>query len=108
MKLTSLKLPKKSREDEGKTVAAMPDPEPYPWGTRVTLEKEALAKIKACEGLQVGDVVTIEARAVVTAREESAAEGRDARKSLTLQITEIGIESMDDDDAGYREGAKDA
>jgi hypothetical protein len=84
------------------------EPEPYPYGLRLTLSQEILDKLDLKRLPAVGATVSITAKAEVVATRAESCEGRSER-SVELQITDMdlvrGAASMED---AVREGAKDA
>lgn len=89
MELVSLKRAEKKVSTEEKAIEPMR--EPYPYGTRITLEKEELDKLQmAVTDFEIGNKVTIMADAEVVSLRESANQ-RNKTKSVELQITAIGL-----------------
>ena len=90
MKLVSLKRPKEKAVADSKPVDA--SPEPYPWGTRITLEKEELDKLQiTVDDFGIGNKVSIMADAEVVSLRESV-DQQNKTKSVELQITAIGLD----------------
>lgn len=88
MKLIDLTLsPKAKKETNTPTKMSGPD---YPYGTRVTLDKEHIAKLRL-GGYNVGDECQILGHAKVTSKSSHArAEGED-HQSIELQIVKMGV-----------------
>jgi hypothetical protein len=88
---------------EQKELAAMPEPpkDQYPYGLRITLNKETLDKMGIKTMPVVGAKFALEALAVVESVHASASkDGPDGGyRSCELQITHLGL----DDDAGKEE-----
>lgn len=88
MELVSLKRPEKKADKE---TAEEPVREPYPWGTRIRLEKEELDKLQmTVTDFDIGNKVSIVADAEVVSLRESANQRR-KNKTVELQITAIGL-----------------
>ena len=88
MELKSMKRTAKEKKAE-KTVLAKPEAEDYPWGLRLTLDKEELDKLDI--SLAVGDKVNIQSVAkVISVRENTDENGQ--RRHVELQITDLGME----------------
>jgi len=91
MKMTSMELP----EGQGKAAdmpAEMESPR-YPWGLQLHLENEQI-KALGIESLpKVGQSLTIVATVKVTRCGEEEMEGKEVRRSMALQVTEMGLET---------------
>ena len=85
---------KEEMKKEGKEVTVgSSDADLYPWGLSITLEDESLNKLKLNpRDCKVGDTITIQCIAEISNLSESAnARGKD-RKTIGLQITQMGIQ----------------
>lgn len=81
----------------GETPVSMDyEPDEYPYGTRLDLNKDTLEKLKIKTLPAVGDEIMIECKAKVIAVRESANE-RDTSRSVELQITDMDLE-LDSDE----------
>lgn len=100
MGMVSLKQTKKQQSDNDSPVAGI-DRDPYPYGTRIDLNKESLDKLGIKTMPAVGTEMMIECKVTVIAVRESASE-RDTSRSLELQITDMDLE-LDEDEVGEGE-----
>ena len=82
-------------------VGADGQPNPYPWGLAISLEKEQLEKLGVKQLPEVGLEVHFVAVGKVTSVNQSASEGREAEKRVGLQITQMQLVA-----AAPAEGAK--
>ena len=97
MELVDLKVPKKT-EKEMKSMA-MPssmERDQYPYGTRIDLGEDQLAKMgELFDYAEVGEEVTITAKAKVSSKRANDSVGSDGKKkknrSLEIQITKIHV-----------------
>jgi|GEM_PF-6273746 len=114
MKMVSLKLPKKSK-NELKEGPISPLSNEYPYDSRLTIRDEPLKKMtEIYDKVNVGDIVIIKAKAKVISVSESKSQSLGNEKKheecrIELQLTDIGCE-MDDDGAmeeGFAEGSED-
>lgn len=64
----------------------------YPWGLQLCLESEQLAALGILELPKMGSSMTITAVAKVTRCSEEEVENGEPRRSVSLQITDIGID----------------
>lgn len=65
----------------------------YPWGLQISLEKEQLDALGIKEMPMTGTVVTLQATAKVTRCSEEEREGAEPMRSISLQITDLSLES---------------
>ena len=65
----------------------------YPWGLQISLEKEQLDALGIKEMRMTGTVVTLQATAKVTRCSEEEREGAEPMRSISLQITDLSLES---------------
>lgn len=90
MKLVNMKL----APAEAKKMAepcAMGDAPRYPWGLQLTLDNDAIEKLGLDALPEVGASVQLVANVTVTAVSMNQTEGGDERKSVSLQITDMGL-----------------
>lgn len=66
-------------------------PNPYPWGLGLHLEREALEKLGITQLPEVGSVMSFTAVAEVTNVAQTAGQNQDERRSVGLQITAMRI-----------------
>jgi len=105
MKLISMKLPKKSEKElKAEMVGGMPstkDQPKYPYGLELSFNKDIIEKIAALKDIDADAEVEITARGFVKrveASDVSKKEGGDSsRRSVDVQITDIGIEVVKKD-----------
>ncbi|BCS54780.1 capsid staple protein [Geobacter sp. SVR] len=64
----------------------------YPWGLQLTLQNEQLQALGLPDMQKVGDTMTIQAIVKVTGCSENEREGADPERSVSLQITDLGLE----------------
>lgn len=90
MQLKSMKLsPKESKEMIKPQSSNAPR---YPYGLHLSFDKECLDKLGLSKLPKVGNSVTVMARAKVESVSERDSAGDGKRRSLELQITDIGFE----------------
>lgn len=77
----------------------------YPWGMRLTFNKEVLEKLGLdVTQFKVGDTVNITAKGEVTSTSVSENEYSDGvSKEIGIQLTDIQLENPADFDAGFKE-----
>jgi hypothetical protein len=63
----------------------------YPYGLSIHLDDDALSKLGVSDSLNVGDEVTITAKALVTSKSGYQTMVGDAESSLDLQITDMEV-----------------
>lgn len=97
VKLTSMKLDPKEREKKPETVLA--DRPVYPWGLTVNLDEESLDKLGMTELPAVGSALYLGANVEVTSVSDSEhtdeGGGTHRHRSVSLQITEMGLGDVD-------------
>jgi len=64
----------------------------YPYGLCISLEKETLDKLGMSKLPKVGSTITVSARAKVESVSERDSTGGGKHRSMSLQITDIGLE----------------
>jgi hypothetical protein len=96
MKLTSLKLTPKEAKTEGAIQAIGPDEDKgprYPYGTRITLDTEALEKLGIdVSDYRAGQKCDVTAKCEVVGTSTRQRQGGDDRQELELQITDLSID----------------
>ncbi len=101
MKLKSIAITKADREKREKAwsepKAEMPE---YPYGMRIQLDHETLKKLGIDELPAVGSYLALEARVCVreTAENDDIYNGGDKRRSMTVQIEKMALESAGDEE----------
>lgn len=92
MKLVDLKLSPKDKKERSICSPAK-NADPYGYGTRVSFDKEQVAKVFGDELPKVGDVFTIEATASVVSTSKSEGTDYDSTR-VELQFKKIGVEKQ--------------
>ena len=94
-KLVSMKMSKAEREGGSKSPDSVAIDRPiYPWGLSITLDEDALGKLDLEALPEVGKEMTLYAKVDVTSvSSHESADGGGPRRSLSLQITEMCLES---------------
>jgi hypothetical protein len=106
MELVDLKSPKKTTKDM--KAGMMPSPmeqDQYPWGTKIDLNEESLAKLgDLFDDAVVGEEANVTAKAKIVSKRANDTVGGDGKKkknrSLELQITKINVECKSAYDKG--------
>lgn len=98
--MKSMKMPPQETLDN--PVAVPANKEEYPYGLRITLQKEQLAKLGMKEMPKVGDSFVADAKMVVKSVQVSDG-GNGTYKSVDLQITHLGLED-DGEEKSQRTG----
>ncbi len=105
MKLVDMKKPKIDPKKEKGMVAESPEMyrERYPYGLRIDLETETIAKLKGVESLDVGDSVDIVAIGKVV--QKSVNEQQDTKKKtrIEIQIIKLAIGDKENFDQAFDE-----
>jgi hypothetical protein len=99
MKLRSMKIDPKEREEKYSAEPAKMDLPVYPYGLEVRLDEDALEKLGLEKMPEVGGSMLLMARVDVTgcSVNEHAQGGKQHKhKSLTLQITDLGLKADGD------------
>lgn len=100
MEMVDLKLPKKSvKAMKAGMVPSTVEPDQYPYGTRITLDEEQLAKMgDLFEDANVDDEVTITAKGVFSSKRSDQTHVGKKNRGLSIQIQKIHVncESADD------------
>lgn len=99
MKLSSMKIDRKKSEKAGPSISM--DEAMYPYGLEVRLDTDALKKLGLADALpKVGKGMKLEAMVDVTSVSENDRKGGGKSCSVTLQITDLGLATVKDNDAG--------
>lgn len=93
MKMTSME---KSQESMQSCQPVSCESDKYPYGIRIHLDDECVKKLGIKELPKVGDKMMIQAIAYVCDASEHMVEGKGTRKSIGLQICEMGVEAKSD------------
>jgi hypothetical protein len=86
MGLVNMKMSKEEAKEE-----SSPSETRYPYGLEISLDDDALGKLGLGDGLNVGDEVTITAKAKVTRKSGYETLVGDAESSIGLQITDMDV-----------------
>lgn len=65
----------------------------YPWGLQLHMDTDQLAAMGMKEMPKVGTTITMQCTVKVTGCREEEREGGEAERSVSLQITEIGMDA---------------
>jgi hypothetical protein len=95
--LVSMKITRTTEQYNDSSVAA--DRPEYPYGLCLSLDEDALGKLGVTDLPKVGGEVTITARACVTSVSSYENQDGGERRSVGLQITDLGIEGPEKSDA---------
>lgn len=90
MELKSMKLTKKEATAEVE-LKAMDAPQ-YPWGLRLELNDESMAKLGMKSLPSVGQKMILVAEVDVTSVSEHESQGSGKRQHMSLQITDMAVE----------------
>lgn len=90
-KLVDMAYSKAELKKQEKGMCSPGEPEAYPWGLCLHLDKEQMDKLSIATLPQVGTEVHLIAVAKVTSVNESAREGQDENRSVGLQITMMQV-----------------
>jgi len=93
MELTEMKLPPPKKK--GESTVAYDGPfgsEMWPYGLRLSFEKEQIDKLPSLKNYKVGDVVSIQAKATVTQVSSTERQKGSDRYTVEMQIEKIGCE----------------
>ena len=105
MKLINMKKPKLTKEEMKEQAVEIPSPEGedrYPYGLRIRLQSDEVAKIESLQKIEAGAMVMIKALGKVT--EVSVVDSEDdKRRTVEIQIHEIGIADKAGDKEAFKE-----
>lgn len=92
MKLISLKRKPKKSKDVPEAIES--DRSLYPYGTRITLEKESISTLAlSFKELKIGQKVAVQATGTVIELAQNDRDDRDDSKRIEIQLTEIGVDT---------------
>lgn len=103
--MIDMKRPKPKKSDmENMAMPAMSEGDRYPWGLRITLEKEDLAKLGLkASGFKIGQTVAIQAQAKVTSINSRESTGSDGTyQDVGIQIEKLDLGMKSGKFAGYK------
>lgn len=107
--LVSMKLDKKAKKDKEATCCAEPADKPeFPWGLRITLEKEQIKKLGGLE-CDVSDTVGVQAVGnIVSVRKEKiqSDNGESSRHTIEIQLTDIDVVTDGDFEKAFDKASK--
>ena len=95
MRLTDMKLPKKSKKElEASCVSpGYADEDRWPYGLQIRFEKEQIAKMPEVAKLKVGDTVNVSGTGKVILVRMSEQHGGKDDHCVEIQIEQIGVSS---------------
>jgi len=110
MKLTSVKLDPKKKEDTNEkccpaTVGESNKPE-FPWGMQITLETEQIKKLGGMNDFDIDDKVTIQATGSIIMIEKEKRQGSKDRNTVRIQIEAIALSSDSEFDKSFDKAVK--
>lgn len=91
MKLVSMEMSAKERKQASAPTPAGKDAPIYPYGLKLHLDNDALKKLKIDQLPQVGKTLQLIATVEVCEVSEVDTGNGSQRKSISLQITELGL-----------------
>ena len=109
MKLTSMKLaPKKKEDTSDKCCSPVCDSaqDEFPWGLQINLETEQIKKLGGMDDFDIDEKVTIQAIGSITKIEAEKRQGGKDRNSVRIQIESIAISSESAFEKSFDEAAK--
>lgn len=89
--MASLKRSKKANDAEAKQMSSPSSRDQYSYNSRMELDHDMLEKLGLTQLPKVGDKVKLHAKAHVTSVSEHAHERDGKRRSVSLQMTHLGI-----------------
>jgi hypothetical protein len=96
MKMKSMKMSPQEKKKMNPEVQSNKTSGPeFPYGLRITLDSEAISKLGITKLPSVGGTIMLEAKAKIVGVSQNEREGS-KRKSMELQITDLGIGQEDD------------
>jgi len=90
--LVDMKLSKEEAKTEAPCSPSKENGPRWPYGLRLTFDKEQIAKLPALSGLKVGGTVKIEGTGTVTSVRISERQKEKPDHTVEIQIENIGIE----------------
>ena len=103
MKLTSMKMAKKEKSNSPQPESEQPE---FPWGLRITLETEQIAKLGGLKGCEVGEDAGIQASSKIISIRKEESKGDKNRHTIEIQITALDISFDADYEKGFDEASK--
>ena len=96
MALTSMKLKKKSKVELKKLMEPMAygETDEWPYGLRLSFEKEEIEKLSGLKKLKVGDSVKVSAEGSVMSVRISERQERPDDHSVEIQLKEVDVEKI--------------
>ena len=92
MKMVSMKLKPRKKEDQDKVEAYCDEQDKYPWGLRLNLCNEQLDALGMKDLPKVGSNLTITCAVDVVEARASERQGGEEQRSVELQVTAIGLD----------------
>jgi len=92
----AMKAEKEGKSDScccGAPCSCESDKPRYPWGLQLSLENEQLQAMGISAMPKVGETMTLQATVKITRCSEEEREGAEANRSISLQITDLGLET---------------
>jgi len=82
--------------------------EEYPYGTRLSFDKEFIEKINFLKDVKAGDAVNGEwAGSVIEVRKVDAAKDKNNQHSIEIQVEKISIDSKSEEAEGFKDKSGD-
>ena len=109
MKLTSMKLAPKKKEDTGDKCCApvcCDDKDEFPYGLQINLETEQIKKLGGMADFDIDDKITIQATGSIIQIEKEKRQGGKDRNTVRIQIEAIALSSDSEFDKSFDEAAK--
>lgn len=88
--MVSMKMSKEEAKEQNECASPSDQPR-YPYGLSINLDDDALEKLGIDDSVNVGDEVTITAKAMVTSKSGYQTMVGDSENSLGLQITDMEV-----------------
>lgn len=92
--LVSMKKSKAEVKKDSKPMAM--DNEQYPWGLQINLDSDDLKKLGIDKLPGVGDSMSFDIKCKVRSVSASEYEGSDKNQNVSMQITDMCVEDMDE------------
>lgn len=91
----SMKLTKAEMKEE-KAETSMPYSSEYPWGLQISLDESSLKKLGITKLPGVGDQLSFDIQCKVTSVSANDSEETGERQNVSMQITDMCVEDMDE------------
>lgn len=104
MKLVDMKRPKQTKK--GISGPCPYEGERYPYGLQIRIGNDEIEKLPGVSGVDVGDVVTITAKARVMSKREEKMNNGDMSRNIEFQIESMAYDSGSSDEKAFDEGVK--